>query len=125
MSFATKYNKGGKFDLSVKAFTDYYSLEKLYNENGKDAVYKLGAVYINKKSKFGNAPTFAVIDDKFTCGGYFVNIPAYMLEQANDILADPEALAEINAGKVGFVIETYEAGKFGNKLCYGVRFTDL
>ena len=125
MSFANKYNKGGKFDLNVKAFTDYYSLEKLYTENGKDAVYKLGAVYINKKSKFGPAPTFAVVDSKFTCGGYFVNIPAYMLEQANEILTDAEAIAEINGGKVGFVIETYEAGKYGNKVCYGVRFTDL
>lgn len=125
MSFATKYNKGGKFDLNVKGFTDYFSLEKLYNENGKDAVYRLGAVYINRKSKFGDAPTFAVIDEKFTCGGYFVNVPAHMLDDANAILADAEAITEINAGKVGFIIETYEAGKYGNKVCYGVRFTDL
>ena len=125
MSFATKYNRGGKFELNTKAFADYYSLEKLYKENGKDAVYKLGAIFINKKSKFGNSPTFAVIDDKYTCGGYFVNMPAHMLDDVNAILSDAEAIAEINAGAVGFIIETYEAGKYGNKVCYGIRFTDL
>lgn len=125
MSFASKYNKGGKFTADTKAFADYVSLEKLYNENGKNKVYKILAMYINKKTQYKPAPVFAVEDKSYSCGGYYVNIPEHMTEAVTEIMADDQAIAEINSGMVGFSIETYEAGKYGNKLCYGVRFEDL
>lgn len=125
MSFASKYNRGGKFTAETKGFSDYLSLEKLYNENGKEKIYKILAMYINRKSKFRPAPTFAVEDKSYSCGGFYVNIPEHMTEDVLDILADDKAIEEINSGAVGFSIETYEAGKYGNKLCYGIRFEDI
>lgn len=114
--FASKYNKTRKFDVDTAGFT-YESMADLFNENGKDHVYPLTAIYINNKSKFGRSPVFATD----TC---FVNAPAHMLETSLDILADDEAVAAINNGEVGFVIYPYTAEKF-NRECFGINFVDI
>lgn len=116
MKFANRFNKGRKFDVDTTNF-QYESLADLFNRNGKDKVYKLTAIYINRKGKFGEAPVFATED----C---FVNAPSHMVEVVNEILTDDEAIASINRGEVGFKIYPYVAEKF-NRDCFGINFVDL
>ena len=115
-SFEKVYNKGGKFDIDTNGF-GYMSLADLFAQNGKDKVYPLAAIYINTKSQFGNAPVFATTD----C---FVNVPKHMLDTAQAILSDSEAIDAINKHLVGFTIHQYTQKQF-NRVCYGVNFVDV
>lgn len=114
--FASRFNKGRKFDIDTTNFT-YESMADLYNNEGAGVVYPLTALYINTKSKFGDAPVFAT--DKF-----FVNAPSHMLDTVREILADDEAVAAINNGEVGFMIYPYVQEKF-NRECFGINFVDI
>lgn len=114
--FANKYNKGRKFTIDTTGF-DYESMADLFNKYGKEMVYPLTAIYINTKSKFGDAPVFATNE----C---FVNAPSHMLDTAKEILADDEAIAAINNGEVGFIIYPYKAEKF-NRDTFGIQFVDM
>lgn len=114
--FTSRFNKGRKFDVDTTNF-QYESLADLYNTYGKEKVYPLTAIYINTKSKFGEAPVFATDEG-------FVNAPSHMLDTAKEILADDEAVADINSGKVGFEIYPYKAEKF-NRDCFGINFVDM
>lgn len=114
--FASKFNKGRKFNVDTSSF-NYESLADMFNNDGAGVVYPLTAIYINRKGKFGDSPVLAT--DK--C---FVNAPSHMLDTARDILADDEAIAAINNGEVGFVIYPYHAEKF-NRECFGINFVDL
>ena len=114
--FTNKFNKGKKFNIDTTGFK-YVSLEKLYCANGEEKVYPLTAVYINRKSSYGDAPVFAT-------DNCFVNVPSYMLDTVNDILADEEAIEDINNAKVGFTIYTYHSVRY-NCDCYGVNFADM
>lgn len=110
------FNKVRKFNINSDNFT-YESLKDLYNNNGKDHVYPLTAIYINRKTKFEPAPVFAT--DKF-----FVNIPSHMLDVCEQILSNENAIEAINNGEVGFSIYPYKNNRF-NKDCFGVNFVDV
>ena len=114
--FTNKFNKGKKFNIDTTGF-EYVSLEELYCANGKEMVYPLTAIFINRMSLYGDAPVFAT--DK--C---FVNIPSHMLDTVNDILADEEAIEDINNAKVGFTIYRYHSERYSRD-CYGVNFEDM
>lgn len=116
MSFASKYNNARKFDFNTTGFS-YTSLVDLYNQNGKDYVYPLRAIYINTKGKYADAPVFATDD-------VLVNIPSHMTETAKEIMADDDAVSAINAGKAGFKIYSYHDNKH-NKNCFSIDFVDI
>lgn len=114
--FTNKFNKSKKFNIDTTGF-EYVSLEELYHTHGAEMVYPLTAVYINRKSAYGDAPVFATND-------YFVNVPAHMLDTVEEILADEVAIEDINNSSVGFVIYTYHSDRY-NRDCYGVNFVDM
>ncbi|MBQ7973531.1 MAG: hypothetical protein IJ295_01070 [Clostridia bacterium] len=114
--FASKFNKGRKFDVDTTNF-NYESMADMFNNDGAGVVYPLTAIYINTKSKYNAAPVFAT--DR--C---FVNAPSHMLDTAKEILADDEAVAAINNGEVGFYIYAYKQEKF-NRDCFGINFVDI
>lgn len=117
MSFASKYNKEAKkFDIDTEGF-EYFNLDDLFENNGADYKYLLKGFYINKKGKFGDAPV-AITPE------YFVNLPQHLLDSVNEILADNEAVADINKDKVGFTIYSYNDEKH-NKICYSIKYEDL
>lgn len=116
MSFSKKYSKAKKFDIVTTGF-EYLSLHDLFTQNGVDAIYPLRGVYINTKGKFDDSPVFAT-------DSYFVNIPSHMLDTAKEILADEEAVTDINRGAVAFKIYTYVSQKY-NKECFGIDFVDV
>lgn len=113
MSFAARHSKGSIFQCNTEGF-EYKKLVDLYKEYDEGTVFPIQGIYINKKSKYGNAPV--AICDKF-----FANLPAHMLEECEGILKSEEDIQDIKAGLVGFVIEPYESE--GNT-CYGIRWVD-
>lgn len=117
MSFATRHAKGQIFNCNTEGFK-YYKLSELYAEE-PDQEWQLQGLYINRKSEYGDAPVAITTD----C---FVNLPAYMLEEVQEMLRSAEDIEDIKAGKVGFKIETFEkeVGK-KKKICYGIRWIDI
>ena len=113
MSFAARHSKGSIFQCNTDGF-DYYKLVELYDPKKPDKVFQIQGLYINKKSKYGDAPVAI-------CDICFVNLPAHMLDECLAILKSEEDIQDIKDGLVGFVIEPYESE--GNT-CYGIRWVD-
>lgn len=107
-----QFNKG-KFNVDTTGFL-YKNLKDLYTDD-PDTVYTVRGIYINDKSKFGPAPLFAL-------DNFYVNIPSHLLDVCQKMISDSEAVADINAGKMGFRIYTYE-GNSGTT-CYSVAFVN-
>ena len=118
VDFAGKFNtaRTRRFDADTSQLR-FESLADLYNNNGAEMIYILTGVYINTKSKYGEAPVFATPD-------FMVNIPSYLLATSKDIIADDAACAAINGGQVGFKIYTYRHERY-NRVCFGVKFVNL
>ena len=121
MSFASKHNKGAiDWGIDTEGF-EYFKLSELY-ELVQDADLKLHGLFINSKnnSEYG-ASCVAILEDRF------VNLPQHMIEEIQGILADPEDVEAIKAGKVGFKIRTYESDKKKgkDKTCYAISWVDL
>lgn len=114
MSYATKFNKGSRFNFTTSPDAVYVSLEDLYAKSPDDT-YNVKSLYINKKSKFGDAP--CVVVDKLV----IVNLPKYLLATVSDMISDPECVAAINNGDVNFRVYQYQEQTF-NKTCYGVEW---
>lgn len=95
MSFAKKLNKVTfKYETKGK---DFVKLQDLVM--GK--VYEIKAVFINKKSKFGPSPVIGLD----TC---MVDLPAHCIDDVEAILSDPDMIDDINNGKAGFSVVTYQ-----------------
>ena len=115
MSFSNKHNKGSKFTFDTSNLP-YMERRLAFEQYGDNAV-KVTAIYINTKSKFGDAPTVATEKE-------LINLPAYMLNECKEIIADQDDVDAINAGKIGIVFEEYEDKNF-HKKCIGARWVDL
>lgn len=106
MSILDKYNKKPMFKYDNGKEREYINLQGLVNENGIDSVYTIHALFINNKSRYGNAPII-VIDN------YMVNAPRHLLSVVEDMRNDPEMIELINERKIGFKIYSYQ-GKNGS-----------
>ena len=111
MSFANKHSKGSKFNVNTEGYA-YARLTEL--EEGK--VYTVQSLFINTKGNYDPNPVAAVKD------GLLVNLPAYLTEEVKGIIADDDDVADINAGKVGFMLDKYE--KEG-KTYTGIKWVDI
>lgn len=116
MGVASRFNRGKKFNFEIPDNFEYRSLHDLFNDNGEDFVYKVNAIYINKKSKYGESPVVATDNE-------LVNLPKHLTEIAKEILLDKECVEQINNGEFGFTIYTYEDNTQHN-LCYSVNWVD-
>lgn len=116
MGIANKYNKVNLFDFTIPKDFEYRSLHDLFNDNGKDCVYEVRALYINKKSKFGESPIVAT-------NQYLVNLPKHMTDTVKEMMRDEEFVNAVNSGTIGFTIYTYET-KNRAELCYSVNWVD-
>ena len=109
-TFGEKYGKkvtAGQFKrLEEGGYPTYMNLEELYTAYGPAKKYKVEAIYINDKGKYGPRPSVRIRDKAGK--PVVVNFPKHKLEQTEDILEDTDAIADINAGKVGFVIYSYK-----------------
>ena len=121
MSFAQKHKKGViDWGIDTKDF-EYFKLSDLYEMNGKDEVYVLKGVFINKNKpekqlkEYGASPV-GILEDKL------INLPNHMLEEVEGILKDEEDITSIMNGEALFKIREYE--KFSKK-CYGIDWQEV
>lgn len=117
MSFANKYNTSErKFKFDTPNHFEYYSLKELVKEYGIDKIHKVNAIYINTKSRFGDAPVI-VTDSEL------VNAPHHLLDTVKQVLNDGESISLINNGYVGFKVYEYETKEFGTN--YSLEWVDI
>ena len=105
MSFLDKYNHKPLFQYDHEQERDFINLEGLVKHNGINQIYVLQAIFINTKSRYGDAPIF-VIDH------YMVDAPRHLLDTVKEMLEDTEFINMVNGGHVGFKVYQYE-GKNG------------
>jgi len=117
MSIAGKYNHGTRFTYQIPKECGFTSLSKLFQADGQGTVYSVKGLYINHKSKFGDAP---VVVSDFA----LVNLPKHLLDTVKQMLMDDEFIESVNAGKVGFSIYPYTV-KNSNDIRYSVTWIDM
>jgi len=116
-SIAGKYNHGIRFNFQIPKDFAYHSLANMFENDGKGIVYPVKGLYINHKSKFGDAP---VIVSDFG----MVNLPKHLTDTCKQMLLDDEFIEAVNANKVGFTIYAYTT-KNSNEIRYSVTWIDL
>lgn len=121
MSFASKHNRSTKnlFTFQQAEDATYTKCKELYDhgyteEKGRSITCR--GFFISTGGRFGDSPVMM-------CDGFNVNLPGHMLQDVKDIMADPESVADINAGKVGAYVYEYTNSR-GSK-SYSLRWIDL
>lgn len=110
-----QYNKGTNYEYDSEVERQYISLSDLFEGNGDKATYPVEALFINTKSKFGNAPVIV-------SGGYLVNAPSHLTETVTEMRGNSELTDLINAGKVGFTVYEY-TNQYGKR--YSLNWCEL
>lgn len=113
MSILDKYN-GSRFDFRAPEGTEWVKLKDLVERDGEGAIYPLKAMYINRKSEYGDEPVLVTPNA-------LVNAPHHLTNTVNDMLNDDELIKYINDGYVSFTIYQY-TNKRGTG--YSVRWVD-
>lgn len=116
MSIANKYNKVKIFNFQIPKTFTYKSLHDLFNTNGAEHIYKVNAMYVNKKGKFGESPIIATDNE-------LVNLPSHLIETVKEMMKDDEVIEVVNHGKLGFKIYTYETAQ-RKEVCYSINWVD-
>src|SRR5699024_435609 len=115
MSIFAKYNKGSGFDFETPEHFKYKNLKELYHPN-IDNTFKINAMFINTKSKFGNAPV-VVTDNEL------INLPMHLTGTVEQMISDDEIVQAVNNGKAGIEIYEYTSNKWGTH--YSVEFVEI
>lgn len=110
MSFASKRNKGSKFNIDTTDF-EFRKVGSLT----EDKVYPVCGVTVFK-TKYGDSPA-AILQD---C---FLNLPKHLADDIIEILNDDEDVNAIKAGKVGIKRRDY-TGKDGRQYT-GIEWVDI
>lgn len=115
MAFSvSKFNKGSRYDFQIPKDFKFVSLHDLFNDNGKDFIYGVKGLYINRKSKYGDAPVVVTTNE-------LVDLPKHLLDTVQEMRADKDVTDAINNDHVGFQIYTYEKD---GRVCYSVNWVD-
>lgn len=105
-------SKGNAFTFKIPTGAEFKSVKDLT----VGTTYTARLLYINKKSKFGEAPVVATDDS-------IINLPKHLLDDVKGMISNPEAVDAINEGRVGFVPYEYESKKYGT--CYSIKWVDI
>ena len=109
--FTDRYNKGGHYEKSIPENAKYFKLKELDLKK----VYPVDALYINTKSKFGDAGVIL-------SGDKLVNLPQHLTPTIRDMKSDEELTDDINAGYFGFTVYQY---KGSNGTGFSVNWCDI
>lgn len=90
------HEKKFKYESNNCSFT---TLDEVVKENGNNVI-TVRAVFIDRKSKFGNRP--AIITDNL-----IIYLPKHCISDIEKILVDDELINAINQGKCGFKPKQY------------------
>lgn len=118
MGIANKYNRNRQFNFQIPQDFQYTSLKDMFQRDGGGVVYPVRAIYINKKSRYGDAPVVATDKE-------LVNCPAHLTDTVKQMLLDDEVIEAVNRGKVGFTIYQYEVRQQGNAIYFSLNWVDL
>ena len=102
MSIAQHNRVETRFKVDTEGFT-YKKLGELYNPKNPDTVFSVYGLYIGK-GKYGDSP-FAASD------GYYISLPGHLADVVRSILGDADAIEQMNTGKAGLKIRTYDDDK--------------
>lgn len=120
MAFAEKHNKSTSNVFTYQQIKDapYIKVKDVYNNGNtsKDTALTVRGCYVNRGGRYGDSPALI-------CEGFNVNLPNHMLQEVNDILQDPQDIADINAGRVWFYAYEYTNRNGGSS--YSIRWVDL
>ena len=123
MGIADKFNKGSKFDfkadLQEGKSPNFMTAKELTEENDTLVVRSF---YFNKKSKFEHY--VLVCTGEHYDEPVFLDAPQHMNDTFADMYADAEAVAQINAGKLGVCGYQYQSER-RKEPCYSLSFKDL
>lgn len=108
-----KLNVSKKWNTE-KHITTYIALKDLYNYD-RNATYKIDALYINTKSKYGDSPVIQ-------SGEFGVNLPIHRLECIQNLINNSEAVKAINEGLCGFTVYEYS---IGHMTYYSINFKNI
>ena len=115
MSILDKYNKKPLFMYDSEKEREYKNLEDLIKQHGEEKQYQLQALFINKKSRYGDAPI--LVTER-----YMINAPHHLVDTVKEMMIDTELINLVNDRKVGFTIYGYN-GK--NGLGYSVQWIEF
>lgn len=126
MSFADRHNKGQNlftFRLEHKEGEEN-TFKKLSELDGNTTYYVRG-FFISKAGKYGKHPVAIVTtsDTQDTAEGFFVDFPKSSNDEIEEILKNPDDVADINNCKVGFTTHKYD-NKYGKNFT-GFTFCDI
>lgn len=116
--FSKKFNTERLFNIETENF-DYIDLEGLYTitKEPETHVFVVKGIYINTKGMYDPQPVLALDDT-------YVNLPAHLTDVCRQMIDDRQAVAEINAGHLGFRITKYYKTRY-QRDCYSVEWVDL
>lgn len=103
MSISSHNRRENRFKVDTEGF-EFKKLGELYNPKKPETVFSVYGLYINRKGKYGESP-FAASD------GYFISLPGHLTDVVKEILADDEAIEQMNESRAGLVIRPYDDDK--------------
>lgn len=114
----TRFNHVSPFTFRAGKDFQYYTLKQIAEatHNWQEKEFPIRALYINTKSRYGASPVAV-------CDSFYVNLPSHLMDDVRNIMADPEVVADINAGKCGFKIRAYQNSQGGES--YTVEWIEL
>lgn len=117
----SKHNRsrGKVFVVDTTGF-EYKALGELFDAKNPDRTFSVYGAYIgrfySKREKREVECCFVASD------GYFISLPAHLVETVKEILSDQESIEQMNASEAGLVIRPYE--KDGETF-YSADFVEL
>lgn len=109
-----KYNKSTRFAFQTPENFEYINLVRL-NNLYPGQTHQVNALYINKKSRYGDAPVAVT-------GTHIVNLPNHLLGTVKEMMNDSELVEAVNKHLVGFTIYEYDSE---NGKGYSVNWVSL
>lgn len=124
MGIASKYNKqGNRFNYQISensghVFVKASELFETIPANNDGVVVR--SLYINNKGKYGAHGVIVCSEPAI-----LIDCPNHMTDTIRDMMADGEAVAQINAGKLAVRAYKYDTKNAAAGFAYGLEFIDL
>lgn len=96
MGFAASHNHGAIFSINTEGFEF-----KKITDFPLDKEMAVRGAFISKGGKYGDSASI-ILDD---C---FMNIPKHLVDDVKDLISNPEAINQVEAGKLACSIYEYQ-----------------
>lgn len=107
MSFASKYNKGSRFNYRFSKKEEYITLREAVTKYGIDTTYTIHSMYLNSKGMYGTHPVIVASANGMKVDIKCFDIPKHMTKTISDMISDIDVINSVNDGLAGFRIVSY------------------